>query len=31
MFERYGNDIPYDELMVSPGQLYDSELLMDVN
>jgi uncharacterized protein YycO len=31
MFERYGNDIPYNELMVSPGQLYDSYLLMDVN
>ena len=31
MFERYGNDIPYNELMVSPGQLYDSNLLMDVN
>jgi len=30
MFERYGNDIPYNELMVSPGQLYDSDLLMDV-
>jgi len=31
MYERYGNDIPYNELMVSPGQLYDSDLLMDVN
>jgi hypothetical protein len=31
LFERYGNDIPYNELMVSPGQLYDSDLLMDVN
>ena len=27
MQERYGDDIPYDELMISPGQLYDAPSL----
>jgi len=29
--QRYGNNIPYDEPMVSPGQLSDSKLLYKVN
>lgn len=27
MYERYGNQIPYDELMVSPGDIYNSKVL----
>lgn len=30
MRERYGENIPYDELMISPGQLYDSPYLISV-
>jgi hypothetical protein len=30
MRERYGENIPYDELMISPGQLYDSPSLITV-
>ena len=30
MRERYGDNIPYDELMISPGQLYDSPSLITV-
>lgn len=30
MTQRYGNNIPYDELMISPGDIFDSELLMTV-
>jgi len=30
MQERYGDDIPYDELMISPGQLYDAPSLYTV-
>ena len=30
MKERYGDDIPYDELMISPGQLYDAPSLYTV-
>lgn len=28
MGKRYGNQIPYDELMVAPSQLFESELLV---
>ena len=28
--ERYGNNIPWDELMISPGAIFDSELLKTV-
>jgi uncharacterized protein YycO len=31
MQQRYGSQIPYDEPMVSPGQLSDSKLLYKVN
>ena len=31
MKERYGNDIPYDEPMVSPEQLFNSPRLMTIN
>jgi hypothetical protein len=31
MKERYGNDIPYDEPMISPDQLVNSRLLRTVN
>jgi hypothetical protein len=31
MKERYGNDIPYDEPMISPDQLMNSRLLITVN
>ncbi len=31
MKERYGNDIPYDEPMISPDQLVNSRLLITVN
>lgn len=31
MKERYGNDIPYDEPMISPDQLVNSSLLITVN
>jgi hypothetical protein len=31
MQQRYGAQIPYDEPMVSPGQLSDSKLLYKVN
>jgi uncharacterized protein YycO len=30
MAKRYGNEIPYDENMVSPGQLFDSGLLIEI-
>jgi len=30
MQERYGDDIPYDELMISPGQLYDAPSLYTI-
>ena len=30
MRERYGENIPYDQLMISPGQLYDSPYLISV-
>jgi len=30
MSKRYGNDIPYDEKMISPGQLFESKLLYQV-
>lgn len=30
MVKRYGNDIPYDEKMISPGQIYESKLLYQV-
>jgi hypothetical protein len=30
MRERYGENIPFDELMISPGQLYDSPSLITV-
>ena len=30
MTKRYGNEIPYDENMVSPGQLFESNLLIEV-
>jgi hypothetical protein len=30
MRERYGENIPYDELMISPGQLFDSPSLITV-
>jgi hypothetical protein len=30
MGKRYGNDIPYDEKMISPGQLFESKLLYQV-
>ncbi len=30
MVQRYGNDIPYDEKMISPGQIFDSKLLYRV-
>ncbi len=30
MKDRYGDDIPYDELMISPGQLYDAPSLFTV-
>lgn len=30
MKDRYGDDIPYDELMISPGQLYDALSLFTV-
>ena len=30
MVKRYGNDIPYDEKMISPGQIFDSKLLYQV-
>ncbi|MFN3404529.1 MAG: YiiX family permuted papain-like enzyme [Cytophagaceae bacterium] len=28
--ERYGKNIPYDEMMISPGAIFDSELLVTV-
>jgi len=28
--ERYGNNIPMNELVISPGAMFDSELLMEV-
>jgi hypothetical protein len=31
MLQRYGTQIPYDEPMVSPGQLSNSKLLYKVN
>jgi uncharacterized protein YycO len=31
MAKRYGKNIPYDENMVSPGQLFDSKLMYQVN
>jgi uncharacterized protein YycO len=31
MTKRYGKNIPYDENMVSPGQLFDSKLMYQVN
>ncbi len=31
MKERYGNEIPYDEPMISPNQLVNSPLLLTVN
>jgi hypothetical protein len=31
MKERYGNEIPYDEPMVSPEQLFNSSRLMTIN
>jgi hypothetical protein len=31
MKERYGNEIPYDEPMISPDQLFNSRLLITVN
>lgn len=30
MYERYGDQVPYDELMVSPGDIYNSKLLAEV-
>jgi uncharacterized protein YycO len=30
MAKRYGKDIPYDEKMISPGQLFDSKLMYQV-
>ena len=30
MDERYGNDIPYDETVISPASIFDSELLTTV-
>ncbi len=30
MTQRYGDKIPYEELMISPGDVYDSELLITV-
>lgn len=27
MYERYGTDIPYEELTISPGSIYESDLL----
>lgn len=30
MTKRYGNDIPYDEKMISPGQIFESKLLYQV-
>jgi uncharacterized protein YycO len=29
--ERYGNDIPYDEKVISPGAMFESELLEEVH
>lgn len=29
--QRYGNDIPYDEAMISPGAIYESSLLEEVD
>jgi hypothetical protein len=31
MKQRYGNEIPYDELMVSPDQLFKSSKLININ
>lgn len=31
MDERYGNDIPYDETVISPASIFDSELLTTVH
>jgi uncharacterized protein YycO len=28
MFERYGNKVPYDEPMISPGNIFESDLLV---
>jgi hypothetical protein len=30
MVKRYGNNIPYDEKMISPGQIFDSKFLYQV-
>ena len=30
MKERYGDDIPYDELMISPGQIFDAPSLYTI-
>ena len=30
MAKRYGNDIPYNEKMISPGQLFDSKIVYQV-
>lgn len=30
MAKRYGNNIPYDEKMISPGQIFDSKFLYQV-
>ena len=30
MKERYGNNIPMNETVISPGAIFDSELLMTV-
>jgi len=30
MKERYGKNIPYDEKMISPGDMYNSTLLEEI-
>ncbi len=30
MKQRYGNEVPYDEWMISPGAIFDSELLVTI-
>jgi hypothetical protein len=31
MKQRYGNDIPYEEPMISPGEIFESDLLIEVD
>ncbi len=31
MKQRYGNDIPYEEPMISPGEIFESDLLIEVH